>query len=72
MSYCDREIQPDSSTCSDVQGAAKEAFWNGSFSTPAIDTPGVKVDSPNVTNIAPGVVYLPFRSIPSICKNKLR
>nr|XP_051198138.1 membrane protein of ER body-like protein isoform X4 [Lolium perenne] len=40
----------------DVQGAAKEAFWNGSFSTPAIDTPGVKVDSPNVTNIAPGII----------------
>ncbi|XP_047075184.1 membrane protein of ER body-like protein isoform X2 [Lolium rigidum] len=40
----------------DVQGAATEAFWNGSFSTPAIDTPGVKVDSPNVTNIAPGII----------------
>ncbi|KAM0920516.1 hypothetical protein ACQ4PT_007473 [Festuca glaucescens] len=39
-----------------VQGASTEAFWNGSFSTPAIDTPGVKVDSPNVTNIAPGII----------------
>ncbi|KAM0840994.1 hypothetical protein ACQ4PT_059307 [Festuca glaucescens] len=47
----------------DVQGAATEALWNGSFHTPAIGTPGVKVDSPNVTNIAP--VIIPRCEIPT-------
>ncbi|KAM0840991.1 hypothetical protein ACQ4PT_059307 [Festuca glaucescens] len=56
-------MQPDGSTCSDVQGAATEALWNGSFHTPAIGTPGVKVDSPNVTNIAP--VIIPRCEIPT-------
>jgi hypothetical protein len=54
---------------SDVQGPAIPTTDNGSFSSHATDTSGFKVDSPNVTNVVPGVVYFRFRSMLPHCRS---